>query len=132
MTAGAPLADASSRLALERTRMAQDRTMLAWIRTSTSLITFGFGVHQVFRLASSADAHTRAAVPYLFGSAMVGIGLVVLVIAVLANRRVQRHLAADYPAARGYPADPPSHAGVLAALIGGLGIGAMVLMHTGS
>ncbi|QYZ69990.1 DUF202 domain-containing protein [Neotabrizicola shimadae] len=105
--------------------------MLSWIRTSTSLITFGFGVHQVFRIASSADAHTRAAVPYLFGSAMVGIGLVVLVVAVLANRRTQRHLATEYPAARGYPVAPPSHAGLLAALIGGLGIGAMILMHVG-
>jgi uncharacterized membrane protein YidH (DUF202 family) len=36
--------DISSELARERTRQAADRTLMAWIRTSLSLIGFGFGI----------------------------------------------------------------------------------------
>jgi uncharacterized membrane protein YidH (DUF202 family) len=36
--------DISTELARERTRQAADRTLMAWIRTSLSLIGFGFGI----------------------------------------------------------------------------------------
>jgi uncharacterized membrane protein YidH (DUF202 family) len=36
--------DASAKLSLQRTVLSHERTMLAWVRTSTSLITFGFGI----------------------------------------------------------------------------------------
>ena len=37
------------KLSLQRTVLSYERTMLAWVRTSTSLITFGFGIQQFFR-----------------------------------------------------------------------------------
>ncbi|MGB0437426.1 MAG: DUF202 domain-containing protein, partial [Mycobacterium sp.] len=36
--------DTSTRLAVDRTRLAAERTLMAWIRTSTSLIAFGFTI----------------------------------------------------------------------------------------
>jgi putative membrane protein len=124
------LADANSRLALVRTRLSHDRTMLSWVRTATSLITFGFGIHQVFRLApdrTSASPHEVA--PYLFGSAMVGLGLVTLVLASLENRGTSAALDHAYPVSEGFPAAPRNFARVLAALIGVLGIGVLVIMN---
>jgi putative membrane protein len=35
-------ADTSTRLAMERNYMASDRTLMAWVRTSLSMISFGF------------------------------------------------------------------------------------------
>ncbi len=46
--------DTSTELARERTREAADRTLMAWIRTSLSLITFGFGIGKFFELISAA------------------------------------------------------------------------------
>ena len=47
--------DASSKLSLQRTVLSHERTMLAWVRTSTSLITFGFGIQQFFRATRGPD-----------------------------------------------------------------------------
>ena len=38
------MVDTVTELAIMRTRLAADRTLMAWIRTSFSMITFGFGV----------------------------------------------------------------------------------------
>ena len=46
--------DPSTELARERTRAAADRTLMAWIRTSLSLISFGFGIGKAFELRSAA------------------------------------------------------------------------------
>lgn len=46
--------DTSTELAKERTREAADRTLMAWIRTSLSLIGFGFGIGKAFDLLSAA------------------------------------------------------------------------------
>ena len=46
--------DTSTELAKERTRAAADRTLMAWIRTSLSLISFGFGLGKAFELVSAA------------------------------------------------------------------------------
>lgn len=44
----------SDELARERTRAAADRTLMAWIRTSLSLISFGFGIGKAFTLLDAA------------------------------------------------------------------------------
>lgn len=44
----------SDELARERTRAAADRTLMAWIRTSLSLISFGFGIGKTFELFDAA------------------------------------------------------------------------------
>ncbi len=39
----------STVLATDRTRLAHDRTLMAWVRTSTSLISFGFTIYKFFQ-----------------------------------------------------------------------------------
>src|SRR5215468_8489059 len=54
----------ATELTKERNRLAADRTLMAWIRTSLSLIAFGFGIGKVYDLgafgASRADPRDRA------------------------------------------------------------------------
>ena len=42
------LAQTRTDLARERTRAAQERTLMAWIRTSLSMVSFGFGIDRFF------------------------------------------------------------------------------------
>jgi putative membrane protein len=116
---------ASTDLTVDRTRLAHERTMLAWVRTATSLITFGFGIQQFFRIARAGVADSKDLIgPNEFGLLMITIGLVALLIATLQNRSDMRALKARYPAAH----IPPSGATTLAALIAILGLLALVSM----
>jgi putative membrane protein len=47
--------DASTRLAAQRARLAQERTLMAWIRTSTSLIAFGFTIFKFFQYLATNE-----------------------------------------------------------------------------
>lgn len=125
--------DANSRLALDRTRLAYERTMLSWIRTAISLITFGFSVHQVFRIAAGAvPGEHHLSLSRHFGNVMVAMGLATLILAALEHRSSIRTVGLTYPPAAGFPAVERSSARLLAVLIGLLGILALVLMQAGS
>lgn len=45
-----PHSSSSIELAKERNRAAAERTLMAWIRTSLSLISFGFGIDQIIKV----------------------------------------------------------------------------------
>ena len=121
--------DASTMLALERTYLAYDRTMLAWVRTATTLITFGFSIQQFFRIATQGVAEGKRLVgPHEFGLTMISIGLLALLLAALDHRWAIQTLQAQYPIAEQYPRCPRSRARVLAALIGILGVLALISM----
>jgi putative membrane protein len=117
-------ADASSKLALDRTRLAYDRTMLAWIRTATSLISFGFGIKQFFRIAQPNALQSSSSLihPNQFGFLMIVIGLLALLLATFEHRSALQTLRLEYPAISQYPTIPRSPAAILGALIGILGL----------
>jgi putative membrane protein len=69
-------------MAFQRTRLAEDRTLMAVIRTSLSLIGFGFTIFQFFQRLREQDVITRAAAPRNFGTALVGLGIVMLVLGI--------------------------------------------------
>ena len=122
-------ADASSKLALERTVLAYERTMLSWVRTATALITFGFSIQQFFRIARAGAPDGKGLVgPHEFGLAMIVIGLLALLLATLQHRSAIQGLRTRYPTAEQYPDIPRSRARVLAALIGLLGLLALLSM----
>ena len=52
--------DVSTRFSFERTLLSHERTLMAWIRTSTSLITFGFAFYKFFQLELGAPLRARA------------------------------------------------------------------------
>ena len=69
-------------MAFQRTRLAEDRTLMAVIRTSLSLIGFGFTIFQFFQRLREQDVITHAAAPRHFGIALVGLGIVMLVLGI--------------------------------------------------
>ena len=119
---GAPL-DTSTELAFERTRNSYESTMMSWIRTSTSLITFGFSIYKFFQIeAPNNPQQNRLIGPREFALMLVGIGLISLVLATLEHRQNIRALGAQYAGKR------RSLAVLVAALISILGVLALLAM----
>jgi len=91
---------------------------MAWIRTSVSLIAFGFTIFKFFQYLA-ADEHRAQqpiASPWVVGLVMIALGLTALALASIQHRQEMRALeAAAGPM-------PYSLSGVMAALIAGLGI----------
>ncbi len=67
-------------MAFQRTRLAEDRTLMAVIRTALSLIGFGFTIFQFFQRLREQDVITKASAPRHFGVALVGLGIIMLVL----------------------------------------------------
>lgn len=111
----------STSLAFERTRVAYERTMMAWIRTGTSLITFGFSVYKFFQFemaGKNVDAPVIGARE--FALALIGIGLLSLLLGTIEHRRDLRAMRKEYPGM------PPSMSAVVALLMGSLGVLALL------
>jgi putative membrane protein len=89
VTGGSPPDDISVELSsrrtgmsFQRTRMSADRTLMSVIRTSLSLIGFGFTIFQFFQKLREAGTLAHAAAPRNFGTALVLLGIVMLVIGI--------------------------------------------------
>jgi inner membrane protein YidH len=120
---GTPPLDRSTELAFARTRAAYERTMMSWIRTSTSLITFGFSIYKFFQLEGLGSSQQgRLIGPRGFAFMLVSIGLVSLLLATIEHRQNIRALGAEYAGRQ------RSLAVLLAALISILGILALLAM----
>ena len=114
--------DASTRLAIERTRMASERTLMAWIRTCTSLIAFGFTIFKAFQYLSTKEELRKPIVsPWVVGVVMILIGLTGLTLAWFQHRREMKALSV-------HGRMPYSISGIMAGLIAGLGILALVIV----
>jgi len=98
--------------------MAADRTLLAWVRTSTSLISFGFTIYKFFQYLRESQKVEPVGLlgPRGFALLMIGIGVVVLVVATIQHRQDMKELRTEYGRVR------YSLATMLAALIGTLGV----------
>jgi putative membrane protein len=114
----------ATQLAVERTHLAHERTMMAWVRTSTSLISFGFTIYKFLQgMQQGGTAHPPGMLtPRRFGLAMIGIGLLALVVASIENRKNVESLADRYGPG------PRSLASMLAWLIAIFGMAAFVLV----
>ena len=77
------LASRRTGMSFQRTRMSADRTLMSVIRTALSLIGFGFTIAQVFQKLRDQDIITKAAAPRNFGLALVGLGIVMLVLGIV-------------------------------------------------
>ncbi|MFO0013027.1 MAG: YidH family protein [Planctomycetota bacterium] len=114
--------DTATKLAIERTRVAYERTIMAAIRTATSLITFGFTVQRFFQ--SDITGRPTAAKwlgPYEFGILMILMGLVSLLFAWVEYSRDMKSIR------RMDPTLPRSTAGIVAAMLGILGLVLLIL-----
>jgi putative membrane protein len=94
-TATVDPANTSNQLALERSRMASERTLMAWIRTSLSLISFGFTIYKFFeylRQSPAAREGWNISAPANIGRTMVLLGVVLLVPACIQHLQMVRRL----------------------------------------
>jgi putative membrane protein len=66
-------------MSFQRTRMSADRTLMSVIRTSLSLISFGFTIFQFFQKLRDSDVLTHAAPARNFGTALVLLGIAMLI-----------------------------------------------------
>jgi putative membrane protein len=89
--------NSATELAKERNRAAAERTLMAWIRTSLSLIGFGFGIDQIVVAIHQAlgDVVNPLRLTHILGLAFVALGTGALLVAALDHRhqlyRIQRH-----------------------------------------
>ena len=85
-------------LAKERTREAADRTLNAWIRTSISLIVFGFAIAKPYEYVETGYEQQTGRIldpshaPVIFGAAFIILGLLGTLAAVIQYGRIlDRH-----------------------------------------
>jgi len=88
----------TNELAKERNRAAADRSLMAWIRTSLSLITFGFGIDKVIDAINRARFGTPSSVGT--GVTIVSVGFIVvgmlsLIAALVEHRSVLRRIGRE-------------------------------------
>jgi putative membrane protein len=81
------LASRRTGMAFQRTRLAEDRTLMAVIRTSLSLIGFGFTIFQFFQSLREQDFISKAAAPRRFGTSLVGLGVLMLILGIVYHIR---------------------------------------------
>ena len=95
---------------------------MAWVRTSTSLISFGFTIYKFFQYLQERQASPREGVigPRQYGTLMIVIGIVALGFATYQHRRDMKALRAQHPEV------PYSLATILAGLISLLGVVALI------
>jgi putative membrane protein len=82
-------------LAKERNRAAAERTLMAWIRTSLSLISFGFGIDSIVSAIWSfqvTEDINPARFSRIFGLAFIALGIYALIVAAIEHLRELRHI----------------------------------------
>jgi putative membrane protein len=78
---GTVLAEQRTDMAVSRTRIAAGRTLMAWIRTSNSMIGFGFTIHKFFQYLPEEIAAGNIQRPYAprnLGLTLIALGTLAL------------------------------------------------------
>lgn len=89
--------DPATQLALERSFLATERTLMAWIRTSISMIGFGFTLAKLFQTLSESNVLVRGPAGTVWtaegvGMVLVSLGTLSLVVAVFDHHRELKQL----------------------------------------
>lgn len=122
-------------MSFQRTRLSADRTLMSVIRTSLSLISFGFTIYQVFEKLRDQAILTGAAAGRNFGTALVLLGVLMLVVGIvyhvqfmLGLRTIRKDMAADglIHAESGFPASFTLVTAILLLIIGVAAIASML------
>lgn len=88
----------NNELAKERTRAAADRTLMAWIRTSLSLIGFGFGIPTIVRTIETTRIGARINPHHftnLVGLSFISVGVFAMTAALKEHRSMMKRIKSD-------------------------------------
>jgi putative membrane protein len=123
--------DPNTLLAMRRNLMASDRTLMAWIRTSLSLIGFGFTLAKVFRALAEEHVFVRGLAgnvwtPEAVGMALLILGVFALVAAILDHQRDLKELRAAGLARR---FSLPTAVAAVLAIVGCMGLLSVMTRH---
>ena len=117
---------ATDDLALRRTFLAHERTLMAWIRTSTSLISFGFTIYKFFEYLVQTNLVDRPPHrffgPRSFALCMISVGVTTLATAAIDYQRSLKILE------REHGLKYRSLAGKLTGLMFFLGLGLLIVV----
>lgn len=75
-----------------RTVLAADRTLMAWLRTSLSMLSFGFTIYKFLETAAKAGALARPESPQKVGLFLVAMGTGAMVLGVIDYWVTVRHV----------------------------------------
>ena len=121
-------------MSFQRTRMSADRTLMSVIRTSLSLIGFGFTIYQVFQKLRDAGTLASAAAPRNFGTALVALGIGMLIVGIIYHMqfmyglRLERHDMTEAGLIHGQSRFPVSYTLIIAFLLLTIGFMAIISM----
>lgn len=89
-----PATMGAENLGLDRTRMAAERTLMAWLRTSLSMISFGFTIYKFLQAIHEQNTMSvlRSHTPRNVGLSLIGIGTFALIIACFQHVKYLRKL----------------------------------------
>jgi putative membrane protein len=84
-------------LAMDRTRLAAERTLMAWLRTTLSMISFGFTIYKFLEYLQehSTETFLRPQAPRYLGLTLIGIGTFALVVACVQHLNYVKRLNPD-------------------------------------
>jgi len=113
-------------LAIDRTRFAAERSLMAWVRTSLSMITFGFTIYKFLQYIrqQSPVPLPRPNGPRNLGLVLIGIGTFALIVACTQHWNYVRKLSTVQPSK---PWDLTLIVATLLTLLGLLMFGSIVL-----
>ncbi|HEY6342543.1 MAG TPA: DUF202 domain-containing protein [Bryobacteraceae bacterium] len=91
--------DQNTQLALQRSFLAAERTLMAWIRTSISMIGFGFTLAKLFQSLAASNVLIRGPAGNVWtaegvGLVLISLGTVALILAVFDHHREIKQLRA--------------------------------------
>jgi putative membrane protein len=92
--------DQNTKLALQRSFLATERTLMAWIRTSISMIGFGFTLAKLFQSLARSNVLIRGPAGNVWtaegvGMLLISLGTFALIVAVLDHWRQVKQLQAN-------------------------------------